>query len=238
MKYSLSNIQRANESGDQFSSEAWSPHSLTWYQFILSTAIVYYTMAVLSMVFTKESRRLREISLLHDNLVMFIVLPSLVEWFSSVTYNSTWFVNHSATHQKFQFPMSTCWSIVFLHSSLQASFVFALIYTIYAENILLPGMASIKPKPILTMRLLVVQVVTGLIVATTMALIDISTKEGSNRCPLQTSLKKTVDITFDFSIIYATFILLSVAIDKFLKVVVIACHRTSTKTAKELHFDY
>ena len=229
MNYSFSSAQGTNESLDQFGSECL--HSVVWYQFILTTALVYYAMVVMSMIFTKESRRLREISLLHDNLIIFIMLPALIEWFGFTSENSTAIsLIHPSTPQKIQY--ITCSSIVFLHSSLQASFVFALAYTIYAENILLPNMTSIKPMPICNIRLLVWQVTIGLTVATATVMTDSSSKEDStNECCLHLvsagRFARTIDLTFDISSIYAAYNLLRVSTDRFLKLIVTARQKPS-----------
>ena len=228
MNYSLSRIQQINEIRDPLISEC--QHPLVWYEFILSTALFYYTTAIMSMIFTKESRRLREISLLYDTLILFIMLPSLVEWFGfSPTDSSIALVINISSHQKIQ--LNTCFSIAFLHSSLQASFVVALIYTIYAENILISNMATINPKPVVTISLLVLQVTTGFTVATVTALIDTSNKECfANGCCLHAvctwSFKTIIDCTFDLCCIYAAYVLLRVSVDRFLKLLVISCSRS------------
>lgn len=228
MNYSFSRIQGRNGSWDRFTSECL--HSVIWYQFILSTALIYYLVIVLSMIFTKESRRLRQISLLHDNVIMFIMLTSLVEWFGFASDDRTALMVPLSTHGKIQ--VVTCSSIVFLHTSLQASFMISISYTIYAENILFPKMASIKPKPICNVRFIVWQVTTGLTVALATALIGTSNKESfTNGCCLQPfiagSLEKAIDLTFDCCTIYAAYILLRVSIDRFLKLIVTARQRPS-----------
>lgn len=236
MNYNLSTIQRIYESWNQFTSECL--HSGIWYQFILSTALLYYVMVVLSMVFSKESRRFQEISLLHDNLIMFILMSSWVEWFGFATNNSTELVIPLSSRQKIQ--VGTCSSIVFLHASLQASSVMALAYTIYAENVLLRNMAFINPQPIFSIRLLAFQVMTGLTVSTTRALIDASDNEDfTNGCCLHPvsawSFKKMINLAFDFSSIYAAYILLRVSIDRFLKLIVNACQRPWFMIDARLH---
>lgn len=228
MNYSLSRIQGINEIRDPWTSEC--QHPLVWYQFILSTALFYYTMAIMSMIFTKESRRLREISLLYDTLILFIILPSLVEWFGfSRTDNSIVLVINIPSHQEIQ--LNTCFPIAFLHSSLQASFVVASIYTIYAENMLISSMVTINPKPVVNISLLALQVTTGLTVATVTALIGTSNKECfANGCCLHTvctwNFKTIIDCTFDFCCIYAAYVLLRVSVDRFLKLLVILCDRS------------
>ena len=208
-------------------------HSIVWYRFIFIAALVYYTMALLSMIFAKESRRLRRISTLHDNLVVFIVLPSSLEWFGFTLENSTVvfairLFSHHKTHAV------TCSTIVFLHSSLQASFVVGLVYVIYAERVLLPQMTSMKPRTVCNLRFICLQVAIGLTITTATTVMDSSHREKStNRCCLDAvhsrNFSNIVDLTFSLSCIYAIFILLRVSIDRFLKLIVTTNQRPSLK---------
>ena len=225
-----SSMQGTNESLKEFVCEG--PHPFTWYHFILSTAFVYYTMAVLSMLFSKESRRLREISLLHDNLIVFLILPSLIERFGFTANSLTPVVIQISGHKFYQ--MDTCYFIVFLHSSLQASFLLAVTYTIYAEYILLSKINAINPRSIVNLRWLSLQVSAGVIVATLTLLMDNpNVKAPNDGCCLRSvsgwTFKKIVPIAFDISSIYASYILLRVSIDRFLKLFVSLCKRSFKK---------
>lgn len=197
-------------------------HSEIWYLFLLSVAFVYYLMAVLSMIFTKESRRLREISLLHDNLIISIMFPTLLEWLTvtSKYLSKLTIAIQLSPHHKTQ--VATCGFITFLYSTFQTTSVVALAYALYAEKYLLPNMNCIKPKPLCNIRLLALQAVCAVAVTTATTLIDASVMYGSvNGCCLHPvdagSMKKTRDVIFSVSSIYASYILLRVSIDRFLK---------------------
>lgn len=220
-------MQGINESWKEFA--CGQQHPFSWYSFILSTAIVYYTMAVLSMLFSKESRRLREVSLLHDDLVFFLLFPSIVEWFGTSSKSLTPFVIRVSSHEYLE--VDTCWFIVFLHSSLQASFVLAVMYTVYVENILLPKITIVNPRSVANFKWLVFQLLAGLAVAIITILIDTSDAALSSiGCCLHKNsdwtFKKTMSVTFDIASIFAVYVLLRVSIDRFLKLLVSVCHRS------------
>lgn len=217
--------------------EKWANDGLysgMWYLVLISVAFIYYLMAVLSMIFTKESRRLREISLLHDNLIMSIMLPSLVEWltlFASDKLPTGPLEIHLTPYRRIQ--VDTCRFVIFLYSSFQTSSVVALTYAIYAEKCLLPNMNCIKPKPVCNIRLLALQVITGLTVATATSLIDASAMNGSvNGCRLYSInagiFEKTKDAIYKFSCICATYLLLRISIDRFLKLMITGHHSPSS----------
>lgn len=237
MSNTFSNAVETIKGLDHFGSECI--HTVVWYGFIFITALVYYTMALLSMIFAKESRRLRQISLLHDNLVVFIVLTSLLEWFGFTLENSTVvFAIRLFRHHKTS--AVTCSAIVFLHSTLQASFVVGLVYVVYAERVLFPQMTSMKPRTVCNRRFFCLQVAIGLTIATATAVMDSSHREkNTNRCCLYAvdsrKFSRIVDLPFSLSCIYAIFILLRVSIDRFLKLIVTARQRPSFKiSARQL----
>ena len=205
-------------------------HSEVWYFFLLTEAFVYYLMAVLSMIFTKESRRLREISLLHDNLIVAIMFPTLLEGvsFTSKHLFMVTIAIHLSPHVKIQ--VTTCGLIKFLHSTFQTSSIAALGYLVYAEKCLLPNMNCIKPRPLCNIRLLAWQVMLGVTVAIATNLIDGSIMKGSaNGCCLHPidagSFEKTRDSIFSICNIYASYLLLRVSIDRFLKLLMIGHQR-------------
>lgn len=227
VNYSVSRIQGITETWD---GSHVCLHSELWYLFLLCVAFVYYLMAVLSMIFTKESRRLREISLLHDNLIMSIMFPALLEWLTVTSkYLSTATIAiHLSPHHKIQ--VATCGLITFLYSTFQTTSVVALAYAVYAEKYLLPNMNCIKPKPLCNIRLLAVQVICGCTVATATTLIDASVMNGSTSgCCLHPvdagSFKKTRDVIFSVSSIYSSYLLWRVSIDRFLKLLMTGHHR-------------
>lgn len=222
MNYSVSRIQEISENWED--SPVCLPSEM-WYLFLLSVAFVYYLTAVLSMIFTKESRRLREISLLHDNLIMSIMFPSLLEWLVIPSENLSTGITtiHLSHHRKIQ--VGTCSVIVFLYSSLQTTSIAALAYAVYAEKYLLPRMNCIKPKPVCSIRLLTLEIMAGVVVAIATTLIGGSVTKGTAKgCCLHPinagSFEKTRDAIFNISSIYATFILLRVSVDRFLKLLV------------------
>lgn len=231
MKYSASRIQEISENWQDIpvclSSEMW-------YLFLLSVAFVYYLMAVLSMIFTKESRRLREISLLHDNLIMSIMFPSLLEWLVIPSENLSTRTTTIYLTPSHKAQVDTCSLIVFLYSSLQTTSITALTYTVYAEKYILPRMNCIKPKPVCSIRLLALETMAGVVVAITTTLIEGSDmKSTAKGCCLHStnagSFEKTRDVIFSISSIYATYILLRVSVDRFLKLLVTG-HQRRPKT--------
>lgn len=231
MNYSAPNIPEINEHWQD--SSVCLPSEL-WYFFLLSVAFVYYLMAVLSMIFTKESRRLRQISLLHDNLIMSILFPSLLEWLVIPSENlSTMITTIYLSPHRIQ--VSTCSVIVFLHSSLQTTSITALAYTMYSEKCLLPKMNCIKPKPVCSFRLLALEIMAGVTVTIATTLMGGSVmKEGSAKgCCLHPinagGFQKTRNVIFSISSIYATNILLRVSVDRFLKLLVTG-HQRRPKT--------
>ena len=231
MNYSASRIQEISEN--------WQDNpvclsSETWYSFLLSVAFVYYLLAVLSMIFTKESRRLREISLLHDNLIMSLMFPSLLEWLVSPSENLSTRTTtiYLTAHRKVQ--VGTCSIIVFLYSSLQTTSITALAYTVYAEKYILPRMNCIKPKPVYSIRLLALEILAGVAVTIATSLIRGPVTKGTvNDCCLHSinlgGFEKTRDVIFNISSIYAIYILLRVSIDRFLKLLVTG-HQRRLKT--------
>jgi len=216
-------------------SENWedSPICLSsemWYLFLVSVAFVYYLMAVLSMIFTKESRRLREISLLHDNLIASIMLPSLLEWLVIPSENLSTSIMTIYLSPDHKVQVGTCSVIVSLYSSLQTTSIIALAYTVYAEKYILPRMNYIKPKPVCSIRLLALETMAGVVVTIATNLIEGSVLKG---CCLHStnvgSFEKTRDVIFSISSIYATYILLRVSVDRFLKLLVTG-HQRRPKT--------
>ena len=199
-------------------------YSRLWCLFLISVGFVYFFIAVLSMIFTKESRRLREISLLHDNVITFIMLPSLLDWLTIVMENlfTGTIEIHLTSHRKIQ--VGTCRLIIFLHSGFQTSSVIALIYAVHAEKYLLPNMNCIKPKTLCSIRLLALQVMVGFTIAMTTIMTDTSLMKASvGDCCLHpinpSTFAKTKDAIYDFSSICAICLLLRVSIDRFLKLV-------------------
>lgn len=222
MNYSMSRIQEISENWQD------NPVCLSselWYSFLLSVAFVYYLLAVLSMIFTKESRRLREISLLHDNLIMSIMFPSLLEWLVIPSENLSTRITtiYLTAHRKVQ--VDTCSIIVFLYSSLQTTSITALAYTVYAEKYILPRMNCIKPKPVCSIRLLALEIMVGVAVTIATSLIRGSAlKSTAKGCCLYSvnpgGFEKTRDAIFNICSVYAIYILLCVSIDRFLKLLV------------------
>ena len=193
-------------------------HSKQWCLFLLSMGFVYFLVSVLSMLFTKESRRLREISLLHDNFIVLIILSSLLEWLviAQETLSSGAVEIYFTAHQKIR--VGTCRLIIFLYSCLQTSSTVALIFTIYARKCLLPNMNCIKPKPLCSIRLFAIQFVAGVIVAVTTILADISTTSGCCLHPFNAGgFEKTKDMIYNLSNVCAICLLLLVSTDKCLK---------------------
>lgn len=228
MNYSVKRVQGNSETVDNSSPVCL--HSEVWYFFLLTVAFFYYLMAVLSMIFTKESRRLREISLLHDNLIVAIMFPTLLEGVS-ITSKHLLMITidiHPSPDMKIQ--VATCGLIKFLYSTFQTSSIIALGYLFYAQKCLLPDMNCIKPRPLCNIRLLAWQVLVGVTVATATTLIDASITKGSaNGCclhPVDTgSFEKTRDAIFRICNIYASYLLLRVSIDRFLKLLMIGHQR-------------
>ena len=227
VNYNVSHIQ---EDAETWKDDPVCLHSEMWYLFVIIIAFVYYLLAVLSMIFTKESRRLRQISILHDNVIMSIVFPSFLEWltFTSKHFTTVTTAIHLSPHHKMQ--VATCGLINFLYTTFQTTSVVALAYVVYAEKCLLPHMNYIKPKPLCSVRLLALQVITGATVATATTLIDASVMNGSaNGCCLHPveagSFKKTRDVVFNVFSIYAAYLLMRVSIDRFLKLLMTGHHR-------------
>ena len=222
MNYSTSRIQEISEN---LQDDTVCLFSEMWYSFLLSVAFVYYLLAVLSMIFTKESRRLREISLLHDNLILSIMFPSLLEWLviPSENLSTKMTAIYLTAHRKVQ--VDTCSLMGFLYSSLQTTSITALAYTVYAEKYILPRMNCIKPKPVCSIRLIALEIMTGVAVTIATSLIRGSVTKGiAKGCCLHSinpgGFEKTRDVIFSVSNIYATYILLRVSIDRFLKLLV------------------
>ena len=231
MNYSASGIQ---EISDNWQDSPVCLSSKVWYLFLLSVGFVYYLMAVLSMIFTKESRRLREISLLHDNLIMSIMFPTLLEWLIIPSENLSTKITtiYLSSHRKVQ--VGTCNVIVFLYSTLQTTSITALAYTVYAEKYILPRMNCIKPKPVCSICLLALEIMAGVAVTTVTTLIESSVMKGAAKgCCLHSinagSFEKTRDVIFSLCSIYATYILLRVSVDRFLKLLVTG-HQRRPKT--------
>ena len=231
MNYSASRIQEISENWQD--SPVCLPSEM-WYLFLLSVAFVYYLMAVLSMIFMKESRRLREISLLHDNLIMSIMFPSLLEWLDIPSENLSTRITtiYLSPHRKVQ--VDTCSVIVFLYSSLQTTSITTLAYAVYAEKYILPRMNCIKPKPVCSIRLLALETMAGLAVTIATTLIEgpvmKSSAKGCCLHPINAGgFQKTRDVIFSISSIYATYILLRVSVDRFLKLLVTG-HQRRPKT--------
>ena len=222
MNYSTSRIKEISEN---WQDDPVCLSSEMWYSFLLSVAFVYYLLAVLSMIFTKESRRLREISLLHDNLILSIMFPSLLERLviPSENLSATIKTIYLTAHRKVQ--VDTCSAMVFLYSSLQTTSITALAYTVYAEKYILPRMNCIKPKPVCSIRLLALEIMAGVAVTIASSLIKGSVMKGTVKgCCLHSinpgGFEKARDTIFSISNIYATYILLRVSIDRFLKLLV------------------
>ena len=229
--YSASRIQEISKNWED------SPvcqFSEMWYLFLLSVAFVYYMMAVLSMIFTKESGRLREISLLHDNLIMSIMLPSLLEWLVIPSENLSTRITTIYLAPDHEVQFGTCGIIVFLYSSLQTTSITALAYTVYAEKYILPRMNCIKPKPVCSISLVALETMAGVVVTIATILIGGSVMKGTAKdCCLHStnvgSFEKTRDVIFSVSSIYATYILLRVSVDRFLKLLATG-HQRRPKT--------
>ena len=192
--------------------------SKQWCIFLLSVGFVYFLVSVLSMIFLKESRRLQEISLLHDNIIVLIISSSLLEWFTIAmeTSSSGAVEIYLTAHRRIR--VGTCRFIIFLYSCLQTSSMVALIFMIYARIFLLPHMSCLKPKSLCNIRLLAIQIAVGVTVAVTTIPADISTVSDCCLHPFNArSFERTKDMIYNLSNICAICLMLRVSIDKCLK---------------------
>ena len=200
--------------------------SYTWHQFSVYVALAYYVIAVLSMVFTKEARRLRELSFLHDNLIIYFLFPSILESLvlTSSSFSGGFVIRLSASQSNNQVTNRPCLLVLYLHSSLQVSCVVAVAYAVYAEKIILPKTLTMAPKPICSVYVFFLQFLIGLSVTLVTALIDGA--HVTNPCclhPVNPSVVVQLRVlAFDVASICVGFILMRVSIDRFLKLIITA----------------